>query len=704
VAAIALGVLVLRLWHLQFVRGAELREDARANRFAEREVAADRGVIYDRDGKQVVFNRPQFTVSIVQAALPEDAAEQRRVLTRVAKALDLPLSASDPAPEAATALAPGPPPGLGAEPVTVEQTALEDFLTRDAATGQLVRTWSAAPIPKALPRLVAFDLMEDALDLPGVVVGEASVREYRSGPTLAHILGFTGNIPADAIDDYRADGYRIYDVIGRTGIEHTYEPYLRGSKGKRVVKVDAMGRTLGEVSLDDPIEPVPGNALHLTLSAAFQEQVEKALQRGLARIGARSGAVVALDPRDGAVRALVSWPTFDNNMFSTGASMEDYRALIANPDLPLINRVISGQYAPGSTYKMITASAALQEGVIDETTRIVDPGIIYIPNQYDASVRYPFYCWLRGGHGSLNVVGAIAHSCDTFFYEISGGNAPGRGEITGLGSERLGRYARLFGLGAETEIDLLGEAAGRVPTPAWVEEWFGVFWGTGQTYITGIGQGYTLATPLQLANVAAAVANGGTLYRPHLVEEVRDAEGRRVPVRLPDHSIADRPGGVLRQIPVEPRYLALVRSGMAAAVRSGTAQSAWTRLPTEVAVAGKTGTAEFCDVARLADGSVDCRRDREGNLLTHAWFVAFAPVEQPEIALAVFVDGSGLDRLIEGSRDAAPIAADVLRSYFKLPERLPPTPSPTPCEGCPTHAPADPALATPNGPVQDVRP
>jgi penicillin-binding protein 2 len=372
-------------------------------------------------------------------------------------------------------------------------------------------------------------------------------------------------------------------------------------------------------------------------------------------------------------------------MFSTGAKPEDFAALLANPDRPLINRAVAGQYAPGSTFKMITASAALQEGVVNSGTRVTCPGTIFLTNQYNASIRYPFVCWQRGGQGSLNVVGAVANSCDVFFYEVSGGYFENGAHQEGLGSERLGHYARLFGLGEPTQIELLGEEAGRVPSAGWLSETLDEYWGTGQTYIMGIGQGFTLATPLQMANVVSAVANGGTLYRPHLVAEVVDADGQ----------VVEQPGGELRRLPVDPANLALVRQGMRGAVEVGTARSAWTHLPDQVHIAGKTGTAEFCDYdPKLKD---PCRREKDGHLLTHAWFASFAPYENPEIAMIVFVDGSGLDKVIEGSQVAAPIAAEIYRAYFHLPSELPPTP--TPCDGCPTATPGEAATAGP--PVGD---
>jgi penicillin-binding protein 2 len=662
------AVLVLRLWYIQFVRGSELQTRAAANRFVAREIEADRGVLYDSAGRQVVLNRPRFTVSVVTAALPEDSSAERRVLEHLATVLDIPLRTQQAAPSTSAAtLAPA---GSGAEaeapasaPGSGASTPGLLTLLRAGADGRPPRGWQGVPIARNVPRDVAFQLMEESSDLPGVIIGEAPVREYPAGPTLAHILGFTGSIPEADLGDYRQKGYQIYDVVGRDGLEATYEDALRGTKGRKWAEVDAMGRELRTVG--DPEPAVPGNSLYLTLDLDFQSAAEEALVAGLHRLGARSGAVVALDPNNGAIRALVSWPTFDNNMFSTGASPAEFAALLSDPNRPLVDRAISGQYAPGSTFKMITASAGLQEGVIGPKTRIFDPGLISLPNQYDPSIKYPFTCWLHSGHGSLNVVGAIANSCDVFFYEVAGGYFENGANQAGLGSRRLGDYARAFGLGTPTGVELLGESAGRVPSPEWLaENRQGEYWGTGQTYIMGIGQGYLLTTPLQMANVAAAVANGGTLYRPHLVDRIVDAAG----------TVVAQPGAVLRHVSVAPEYLALVREGMRSAVDWGTANRAWTHLPAQLTVGGKTGTAEFCDWVVDKEGGY-CRRDRDGHLLTHAWFVAFAPVDKPQIVVAAFVDGSGMDRVMEGSMDAAPIAAQVFRAWFHLPEPSPPTPT-----------------------------
>lgn len=665
-------VLVGRLWYIQTVRGEELRTRAEDNRFAAREIPADRGVIYDSAGRQVVLNTARFTVGIVPGALARlEEDERERVLQRVAEVVARPLRARKASPRVGRT---GPRDDLGAEQDEVlramfgARRSIESFLPRDRSGEPVFAGWHVVIVDRNVPRARAFELMEESADLPGVIVDQAPVREYPAGPTLSHLLGFTGSITEEALQDYLAQGYRIYDMVGRSGIEVTYEDVLRGVKGERIVQVDVRGRELKEVAISR--ESMPGANLELTLDLEFQEATENALAEGLRGVGARAGAVVALDPRSGAIRSIVTLPNYDNNMFSTGASPDAFVSLLSDPARPLINRAISG-YLPGSVFKLVTASAALQEGVIDRTTQIMDPGMIVLKNQYNPAEEYAFVCWNRSGHGSLNVVQALAHSCDVFFYEVAGGYYEHGADQPGLGSERLARYAHEFGLGRPSGIELLGEAEGIVPTADWLSELHDQFWGTGHTYHMGIGQGYILASPLQMANATAAVANGGILYQPHLVQRISGSEA----------IVGSRAlGGELGRLPVHADHLAAVREGMLGVVRYGTARPDWSGLPTEITVAGKTGTAEFCDWdADLGD----CRRDREGHLLTHAWFTAFAPYDAPEIAVAVFVSGEGLDHIIEGSQVAAPIAADVLRTYFDLPPRRgvePPAESET--EGC----------------------
>lgn len=637
---IILGFVVLagRLWQLQIVQGDQYRLKADTNRFRVEAIDAPRGVVYDRNGDIVVRNQASFAVTIVPADLPDDPEP---VFRRLAELLDMPVQSI--------------PANLGA----ASRPGIADIVE----AGRKRDPYSPVLVKAKVPRDLALVTEEEHLSLPGVRVETAPVREYTTGPLLAHILGYMGPIPQEWADAYDAQGYHPDDRIGLTGIEYSFEDALRGDKGQQFVEIDVLGRVLRTIG--DPIPPTTGDSLYLTLDAKLQQEVADILQDALAKLNSSSGVAIVGKPQTGEILAMVSLPTYDNNLFSGGISARDWEKLASAELNPLLNRSIAGLYAPGSTFKLIPASAALQEGVVDLQTRIHDPGVILVKNQYypnNLSLAQPFYCWLRRGHGSLNIVNAIAQSCDVFFYELAGGFE----DFRGLGVDRLAHYAELFGLGAPTGIDLPGEYAGLVPTPDWKRLRYGAdgVWTTGNTYNMGIGQGDVLVTPLQMFGVVSVVANGGTLYRPQIVQRVVDAAGRTVATVQPD---------AIRQVPVDPAYLGSVREGMRLAVTSGTAQASWTHLPTEVAVAGKTGTAEFCEAN---EAGTDCIRDKDGNLMTHAWFVAFAPYEQPEIAVVVFIDGRGVGRVIEGSQEAAPVAADIIRTYYGLP-LWEPTPTPS---------------------------
>jgi penicillin-binding protein 2 len=378
--------------------------------------------------------------------------------------------------------------------------------------------------------------------------------------------------------------------------------------------------------------------------------MEDAIARQLRSVYKKQGVAVALNPQTGEILAMASLPSYDNNEFTGGISTAAYRALQEDAARPLVNHAISGQFPPGSTYKVIVAAGALEEQVITTQTRYYCGGILWLPNRFypeDPSLAQPFYCWIHhdvhGRHGSMGIVSALGQSCDIYFYQTGGGY---RDQIEGLGEERLGYYADLFGMGARTGIDLPGEAPGLVPTTTWKRLNYSESWVTGDTYNMSIGQGFVLATPLQVLNSVAAIANGGTLYRPQVVREVIDAEGNVIQAFAPD---------VIRSLPVSAENLSIVRQGMRSAV-AGAGATAWAIDVPGIAVAGKTGTAEYF-VDRNKDGLPD--RDREGNLPTHAWFTAFAPYEDPEIAVVVFVFGGG-----EGSATAVPIANDILNFYF----------------------------------------
>ena len=625
VVILAFVVLAGQLWRLQIVKGEQYRLMADRNRFRLVPLDAPRGVIYDRHGRILVRNVPSFSVTIVPAYLPQDEEEEMAVFARLSALLGIPASSATASPVGGIA------PRKGIKEMVEE--------------ARKVAPYAPVTIKTNVDRETVFVIEEEHLDLPGVLIEVDPIRQYPTGALTSHIIGYVGPIPRERAEDYRKRGYDLNDKVGLTGVELAFEEELRGEKGCKYIEVDAAGREVRQVG--DPHPPQPGHNLILTLDLDLQQFMAEALRRGMEAAGSKSGVAIAMNPKTGEVLGLVSLPSYDNNLFSGGISAEDYARLSSDPNHPLVNHAISGQYPPGSTIKPVHAAAALEEGVVDRDTTLTCQGIMWLPNKYfpdDPELAQPFYCWVHKygrGHGPLNVVEGIAHSCDIFFYQLAGGFE----DFEGLGLERLAHYARLFGLGEKTGIGLPGESVGLVPSKQW--KWLNYHenWATGDTYNVAIGQGFILVTPLQMLNATVAIANGGTLYRPQIVYQVTDADGHVVKSFAPE---------VIREVPVSEENLAIVREGMRAAVEWGTARGAALE---GVTVAGKTGTAEYPGP-----------RDEEGNLPTHAWFVAFAPVEDPQIALLVFVAGGG-----EGTRTAVPIAAEILRYYFGLPE-----PEPTP--------------------------
>ncbi|MCL4395028.1 MAG: penicillin-binding protein 2 [Chloroflexi bacterium] len=625
-------VLASQLAQVQIVQGEYFRNAADQNRFRLLQTDALRGIVYDRTGKILVRNMPSFNVSIVPADLPYD--NQDDILRKLSTLLNVPL---DTIIQVASADA------VGRLPSDMDRTVVppkrELGLREMVAEGER-DPYSPTVVKTNVPRDVAFYLEENHLDFPGVQIGLDPVRQYVDGPLLSNILGYVGHITPDTLDDFVSKGYSPSDQVGLTGLEYAYEQDLHGTKGRRYIEVDVFGRevaNLGEQA------PVPGHNLVLTIDADFQQKVQDALLKGMKAAHSKQGVAIALDPRNGEILAMVSLPTYDDNLFATGISVADYNNLAQDPLHPMLDQAISGQYPPGSTFKLIPASAALQEHVVDVNTRYETPGTIWVPNQNfpeDLKLAQPFYDWYKPGFGSLNILNAIRESSDVFFYKLAGGEYPSFD--TGLGEERLAAYARLFGLGQATGIDLPAEAKALVPDPAWKLKTVGNVWTVGDTYNMGIGQGYVLATPLQVADYTAIVANGGTLYKPELVHAVTDSQGQIVRTIQPQ---------VIRRLPIDQNAFTTVREGMRLGVTSGT--SDLVNLA-DVNVAAKTGTAEYYG-PRV-----------DGHLPTHAWFTAFAPYEDPQIVVTVFIYGGG-----EGSAVAAPVAADILRDYFQLPSNSP---------------------------------
>ena len=620
-------IFALQMWRLQIVEGERYQLMADRNRFRLVPTEAARGVIYDRYGRILVQNIPSFAVTIIPAYLPEDEQEEMAIFSQLSALLGIPAST-------ATASA-----GTFSPRRSIKEMVDE---VRDTAP------YRPLTIKTNVDRDTVFIVEEEHLDLPGVLIEIDPIRQYPSGDLTSHIIGYVGPIPSEQAETYANRGYDPNnDTVGLTGVELTFDEELRGSKGYKYIEVDVAGREVRAVG--DPQPPLPGQNLILAIDLELQQFMEEALSRGMENVESESGVAIAMNPQTGEILSLVSLPSYDNNLFATGISQEDWAGLQEDPSKPLVNHAIIGQYPPGSAFKIIPAAAALEEGVLNRRTTLTCQGTLWLPNKYfpdDPELAQPFYCWihkLNRGHGSLNIVQGIAQSCDIFFYQVGGGFE----DFEGLGLERLSEYASLFGLGQPTGIALPGEESGLVPSKKWKRINYAESWATGDTYNVSIGQGFILVTPLQLLNATAAVANGGTLYRPQIVYQVTDAEGQVIRPFAPE---------VIRQVPVSEENLATVREGMQQAVEWGTARQAQLE---GVEVAGKTGTAEYPGP-----------RDEEGHLPTHAWFTAFAPVQEPEIALVIFVAGGG-----EGTTTAVPIAAEILRYYFGLPE---PQPTPTP--------------------------
>ncbi|MBI4675727.1 MAG: penicillin-binding protein 2 [Chloroflexi bacterium] len=639
VIVLAFVVLAYNLYQIQVVQGKQYKQAAEENRIRLIRTDAARGILYDRNGAVLVRNEPQFNVSIVPADLPSE--EQEDILKKLSVLIDAPLATRI---EADTADA------LGALASDVSRTFVAP--TRRPGLRELVNAgrrtdpFNPVLVKTNIPRLIAFELQEQSAKYPGVHVEIAPVRTYPEGAVVAHLLGYLGAIPGETFTEYEKRGYLQNDLVGASGLEASYEDQLRGRSGVELAIVDANGNT---ISSREQEAPVPGNNVILSLDLELQKQVEAALKKGIAKTNIKQAVAIVMNPNNGEILALVSLPTYDNNLFARGIRPTDFNALNQDKDRPLINHAISGMYPPGSVYKLFSAAGALQEGVIDQNTQLFDPGIIYLPNKFfpdDPKLAQPFYNWYRPGFGFVNIIDAIANSNDIFFYKLDGGftDFP-----TPLGQALVEDYARLFGYGTETGIDLPGEAPGLVPGPKWKQQTLSEQWTTGDTYNMAIGQGFVLATPLQVLNVTATVANGGTLYRPHLARAIVNSAGTVTNTIEPQ---------VIRQLPIDAKNLALVRQGMREAVTRGTA---WRTNFGNLAVAAKTGTAEFFGTKV------------RGHLPTHAWFTAFAPYEQPEIAVVVFVYGGG-----EGSEVAAPITADILRAYFKLPADAPVIEPPAP--------------------------
>ena len=463
------------------------------------------------------------------------------------------------------------------------------------------------------------------LDLPGVTLRARPRRSYADGPIGAHVLGYLGEIGSKQLKALKARGYALGDEFGQYGLERRWEDLLRGQSGGQQVEVDALGR---RVRVLHEVTDVPGYTVHLTLDRQLQETAFQSLKD-------KEGTIVALDVHTGDILAMVSTPAFDPNVFARGIKSEEWSALIKDRLRPLSNRSIQGQYPPGSTFKIIMTIAGLEEGLIQPESRISDPGYYVFGNR-------AFRDWKKQGHGSVDLHRAIVESCDVYFYQAA----------TRIGVDRIAKWARAFGLGEKTDVALDDEKGGLIPDSVWKRKKYRQPWYPGETVSLGIGQGYLTVTPLQMANMMAAVANGGTLYRPRIVNKVESLDGAVVREYGPEK---------IRTIDVKPATLERLRNALADAVRSnaGTGGAARSSI---VEIAGKTGTAQVVEMR----GAYVKSEQLAYFVRDHAWFVSYAPAQNPKIAVAVLVEHGG-----HGGSAAAPLAKKVIEKYMELQNRPP---------------------------------
>lgn len=573
-------LLAVRLFYLQIIRGEEYRRLSENNSIRLQRIEAFRGIIYDRNGTMLVDNRPSFDISVI----PKDAEPLERTVGKLAVFLEEP-----------------------------QETLIERLQQYRG-----LRSFKPVVLKPDVNRNVLAAVEVHRYDLPGVEVQVKPTRNYVYSQSAAHLLGYIGEINSAELDSGRYPGLRSGDLIGKFGAERTFDRYLRGKSGGRQVEVNATGQV---VRVLNTVPAEPGRNVVLAIDIGVQRKAEELLE-GV------TGAAVAVQPDTGQILALASSPAFDQNAFVSGLTHEQWRAFSRDPEKPLTNRALQGEYPPGSTYKIITAIAGLEEGVVDEHTEYFCPGHLRFG-------RRDYRCWKRGGHGKVDLVDALAESCDVYFYHVG----------LAVGVDRLAWYAKAAGLGSPTDIDLAHEAAGLIPTADWKQRRFKEPWQEGENLSIAIGQGFNLTTPLQLAMMAAAVANGGTRYHPQILKEVHAAQGELIRRSEPD---------VAGKLPASAKTLALVRKGLEEVVNSDRGTARGSMVP-GLEISGKTGTSQV--ISRKEGDDEDA--PIPDLLKAHALFVAYAPNSNPQIAVAVVVENGE-----HGSGAAAPIAREMIKTYL----------------------------------------
>lgn len=568
VAASFLALLIV-LWHMQVIKGEDYRRRSTGNRIRLVKIRAPRGLIYDRNGRILADNRPGFEVMVN----PDEVPDRAGLIRRLADVLGTPA------------------PRLSRRMEAFRRKPFEP-----------VRVADDIGIARATV------LEEMTPELSGVTVQVHAIRNYPYGSGLAHLLGYLGQISPAELKRLRPEGYLPQDYIGKVGVEAAYDRELKGQPGGEQLQVDAHG--LRDKLLSEKA-PVPGNSLYLALDLKAQLILSDLME-------GRKGAAVLLSPRNGDLLALVSRPSFDSNLLLPPVPRKYLEGLFSSSDSPLLNRAIAGEYPPGSPFKLVVAAAALK-------TQAITPQTVFDCREIFSLGAGSFRCWKAGGHGPLNLVEAIQHSCNIYFYQA--------GLKTGL--DRIRPVALRMGLGEKTGLEIPGEKAGFLPGRSWKKAAFGESWYPGDTINLSIGQGYILVTPLQLAGVGCVIASGGELYRPRIVTKVTSVDGQLV---------EEYPPILKRKLNLSPFIWKVLREGMYRVVNTedGTGRAA---APGIVSVSGKTGTAQV--------GSPPDYRN-------HAWFLSFAPADDPQMVLAVILENAG-----SGGKVAAPLAREFYQRYFQ---------------------------------------
>lgn len=738
-----LGFMLIYVVWIQQFRGEELAIQAEQQRFATIRTDATRGVIFDRDGNPLAENEPSFNVRITPNDLPSDPAARQAVFERLSLLTGVPVTNT----VAQQALV------RGADAETVAETERLASLYGTSASEtldlaqvvdelpdsieEIVDTYdflpfSPAVITSGVPISLARVVEQESVYMPGVSVATEAIRNYPTGDYTANLLGFMGPLPDRSY--ITEQGYQADDRVGLFGLESSMESFLRGEKGSRDIEVNALGEEVRQIG--ETVRPTAGYNLHLTLDSRLQQRtheiVEEIMQKKRDSDSfteypeVEQAVVVALNPKNGEVLAMVNLPTFDNNRFATEIDVQYYLQLARDEYQPLFNNAIGGQYPPGSVFKILTAAGALQENIVSPNRRLNAPGEILIQNRfapYDPGRAQRFVCWIwnvyedtdddgvadsRGQHGAMNMYRALAESCDIYFYKVTGGFDQDNEFVDALGIERLRRYGLEFGFGDTQGIELPAEAPGLMPSREWLSVNLAQQWATGDNYNAAIGQGYVLATPLQIAQMTAVVANGGFLYQPTIIHHMTNADGDVVVFDENDNPLivqqgangqaivqdeqgnyldpaalnisinfdADgdyiRPSELIRETSVSRENLQVIAEGLRQTNdEGGTGGAIGVQDPVTyeitpwfdgvgIETAGKSGTAEYCD--NIAQRRGWCAQPGSGIIQpTHAWYVGYAPFDDPEIAVAAFIFNGG-----EGSAWAGPIVRDVMEVYFGL--------------------------------------